>query len=180
MFPVKSNAFAISHKLGLSDDIIEDAKHHVASDATQFEDVLADLEQTRIRLEKELADASESRKEISRLRKELREKNDKIDNSKERILQNANEEAYWILAKAKDYADETIRKYTKWAESDAHIREMEAERTKLREQINSKQSHSLKPAKPKKASGLKAKDLFIGADVRILSLNSAGTVSTLP
>lgn len=178
--PGKSNAFAISHKLGLSDDIIEDAKHHVASDATQFEDVLADLEQTRIRLEKELADASESRKEISRLRKELREKNDKIDNSKERILQNANEEAGRILAKAKDYVDETIRKYTKWAESDAHIREMEAERTKLREQINSKQSHSLKPAKPKKASGLKAKDLFIGADVRILSLNSAGTVSTLP
>lgn len=178
--PGKSNAFAISHKLGLSDDIIEDAKHHVASDATQFEDVLADLEQTRIRLEKELADASESRKEISRLRKELREKSDKIDNSKERILQNANEEAGRILAKAKDYADETIRKYTKWAESDAHIREMEAERTKLREQINSKQSHSLKPAKPKKASGLKAKDLFIGADVRILSLNSAGTVSTLP
>ena len=178
--PGKSNAFAISHKLGLSDDIIEYAKHHVASDATQFEDVLADLEQTRIRLEKELADASESRKEISRLRKELREKNDKIDNSKERILQNANEEAGRILAKAKDYADETIRKYTKWAESDAHIREMEAERTKLREQINSKQSHSLKPAKPKKASGLKAKDLFIGADVRILSLNSAGTVSTLP
>lgn len=178
--PGKSNAFAISHKLGLSDDIIEDAKHHVASDATQFEDVLADLEQTRIRLEKELADASESRKEISRLRKELREKNDKIDNSKERILQNANEEAGRILAKAKDYADETIRKYTKWAESDAHIREMEAERTKLRKQINSKQSHSLKPAKPKKASGLKAKDLFIGADVRILSLNSAGTVSTLP
>lgn len=178
--PGKSNAFAISHKLGLSDDIIEDAKHHVASDATQFEDVLADLEQTRIRLEKELADASESRKEISRLRKELREKNDKIDNSKERILQNANEEAGRILAKAKDYADETIRKYTKWTESDAHIREMEAERTKLREQINSKQSHSLKPAKPKKASGLKAKDLFIGADVRILSLNSAGTVSTLP
>lgn len=178
--PGKSNAFAISHKLGLSDDIIEDAKHHVASDATQFEDVLADLEQTRIRLEKELADASESRKEISRLRKELREKNDKIDNSKERILQNANEEAGRILAKAKDYADETIRKYTKWAESDAHIREMEAERTKLREQINSKQSHSLKPAKPQKASGLKAKDLFIGADVRILSLNSAGTVSTLP
>lgn len=84
------------------------------------------------------------------------------------------------MAKAKDYADETIRKYIKWAESDAHIREMEAERTKLREQINSKQSHSLKPAKPKKASGLKAKDLFIGADVRILSLNSAGTVSTLP
>ena len=144
----------MQRKYGYSVDDIYQAQTELKEKldaALNREDVLADLEQTRIRLEKELADASESRKEISRLRKELREKNDKIDNSKERILQNANEEAGRILAKAKDYADETIRKYTKWAESDAHIREMEAERTKLREQINSKQSHSLKPAKPKKA-----------------------------
>ena len=67
--PGKSNAFAISSKLGLSADIIEDAKHHVANDATQFEDVLADLEATRIKLEKEHHKVSDSRKEVSRLRK---------------------------------------------------------------------------------------------------------------
>lgn len=178
--PGKSNAFAISSKLGLSDEIIEDAKNHVASDATQLEDVLTDLENTRTKLEQEHQTTAENRKEISRLKKALQEKNERIDQSKERILQNANAEASQILAEAKAYADETIRKYQKWAQSDQHIREMEAERSKLREQISKNQS-SIKTKTPKKQSSrLKASDLFVGADVRILSLNSAGTVSTLP
>lgn len=178
--PGKSNAFAISSKLGLSDEIIEDAKNHVASDATQLEDVLTDLENTRTKLEQEHQTTAENRKEISRLKKALQEKNERIDQSKERILQNANAEASQILAEAKAYADETIRKYQKWAQSDQHIREMEAERSKLREQISKKQS-SIKTKTPKKQSSrLKASDLFVGADVRILSLNSTGTVSTLP
>lgn len=178
--PGKSNAFAISSKLGLSDEIIENAKNHVASDATQLEDVLTDLENTRTKLEQEHQTTAENRKEISRLKKALQEKNERIDQSKERILQNANAEASQILAEAKAYADETIRKYQKWAQSDQHIREMEAERSKLREQISKKQS-SIKTKAPKKQSSrLKASDLFVGADVRILSLNSTGTVSTLP
>ncbi|MCH5267180.1 MAG: endonuclease MutS2 [Lachnospiraceae bacterium] len=178
--PGKSNAFAISGKLGLSDAIIEDAKNHVAGDATKFEDVLTDLEETRIKLEREHKTVSESRKEISKLRKSLQEKNDKIEHSKERIIENANEEARRILAEAKSYADETIRKYTKWAQSDEHIREMEAERSKLREEIDKKQSDSHRETPKKKKPSIQAKDLFVGADVRILSLNSTGTVSTLP
>lgn len=178
--PGKSNAFAISSKLGLSQNIIEDAKTRVTNDATRFEDVLADLEATRIRLEQEHQTVSESRKEISRLKTELREKNERIDRSKERILQNANAEASQILSEAKAYADETIRKYTKWAKSDQHIREMEAERTRLREKMTDNLGKSsVKPAK-KAVSKIKASELFIGADVRILSLNSVGTVSTLP
>lgn len=178
--PGKSNAFAISSKLGLSDEIIADAKNHVATDATQFEDVLADLEKTRTRLEEERQIASENRKEISRLRKALEEKNQRIDQSKERILQNANAEASRILAEAKEYADKTIRKYQKWAQSDPHIREMEAERSKLREKISKNQSKVSSKSSKRKSPGIKASDLFVGADVRILSLNSAGTVSTLP
>ena len=178
--PGKSNAFAISGKLGLSETIIEDAKKQVASDATRFEDVLADLEATRIKLEEEHKTVSESRKEISKLRKSLQEKNERIEHSRERIIENANEEASRILAEAKSYADETIRKYTKWAQSDEHIREMEAERSKLREEIDKKQSGSTKDAPKKKKPSIKANDLFVGADVRILSLNSTGTVSTLP
>ncbi len=178
--PGKSNAFAISGKLGLSDEIIEDAKDRVSSDAKNFEDVLSDLEATRIRLEKEQKSASEGRKEISRLKKELREKNQKLDAAKDKILQNANQEASQILSDAKNFADETIRKYTKWAKSDKHIQEMEEERAKLRNQLNKHQSQvGVKPQK-RQSKKLKASDLKIGANVRILSLNSNGTVSTLP
>ena len=178
--PGKSNAFAISSKLGLTDDIIEDAQNHVASDAKHFEDVLAELEKTRVELEKEHEMVSKSRKEISELKKSLKEKNEKIDNSKDRILQHANEEASRILAEAKDYADETIRKYTKWASSDKHIKEMEAQRAALREKMDSKQSKiKVKNNKPK-SKQLKPSDLFIGADIKVLSLGANGTVSTLP
>lgn len=178
--PGKSNAFAISSKLGLSDEIIEDAKNHVATDATHFEDVLSDLESTRTKLEQEHQTVSENRKEISKLRKALQEKSERIDQSKEKILQNANAEAGRILAEAKEYADETIRKYRKWAESDKNIREMEAERNNLREKMSQKQAQVNPRQKQKKTAKIKASDLFVGADVRILSLNSAGTVSTLP
>lgn len=178
--PGKSNAFAISSKLGLTDDIIEDAKNHVASDAKHFEDVLAELEKTRVELEKEHEMVSKSLKEISELKKSLKEKTEKIDNSKDRILQHANEEASRILAEAKDYADETIRKYTKWASSDKHIKEMEAQRAALREKMDSKQSKiKVKNNKPK-SKQLKPSDLFIGADIKVLSLGANGTVSTLP
>jgi DNA mismatch repair protein MutS2 len=178
--PGKSNAFAISSKLGLSKDIIDDAKEHVSSDSQHFEDVLADLEATRLKLEQEHETVSQSRKEISRLKKELREKTEKLDQSKERILQNANQEAGRILAEAKTVADDTIRKYTKWAKSDKNIRQMEKERANLREQMNKYQSKTDIKTNTRKKQKLTAKDLFIGADVHILSLNAKGTVSTLP
>lgn len=178
--PGKSNAFAISGKLGLSEDIINDAKRRVTSDAQAFEDILADLEATRIKLEKEHEKVSRNHKEISQLKKELREKTEKLDNSKSRILENANAEASRILSEAKEYADSTIRKYTKWASSDKHIREMEAQRAALREKINDKDSKVSQKPKKQTTKKVKASQLMIGSDIRILSLNSVGTVSSLP
>ena len=178
--PGKSNAFAISSRLGLSDDIIEDAKVHVSSDAKQFEDVISSLETTRAQLEHERIKASESRKEISALKKELREKTEKLESSKERILQNANTEASRILNEAKEYADETIRKYTKWAQSDKHIREMEAQRADLRNKLDKNQAKAAIQKDRPKQKAVKASDLITGLDVKIISLGLEGTVSTLP
>jgi DNA mismatch repair protein MutS2 len=178
--PGKSNAFAIASKLGLSQEIIADARERITSDTQHFEDVLADLETARMRLEQEQQTISQSRKEISRLKKELREKNEKLDQSKERILQNANQEAGQILAEAKAVADDTIRKYTKWAKSDKNIRQMEQERANLRNQINKHQSQVGIKTETRKKSKISPKDLVIGADVHIISLNAKGTVSTLP
>lgn len=178
--PGKSNAFAISGKLGLSSEIINDAKDRVSSDARNFEDVLSDLETSRLKLEKEQQAITENRKEISRLKKELREKTEKLEQSREKILQNANQEAGRILSEAKDVADSTIRKYTKWAKSDRHIQEMEKERAELRSRMNKHQNQSgSKPQKRKKRT-IKASDLMIGSNVHILTLNADGTVSTLP
>lgn len=178
--PGKSNAFAISGKLGLSSEIINDAKDRVSSDSQNFEDVLSDLEASRIKLEKEQQAITENRKEISRLKKELREKTEKLEQSREKILQNANQEAGRILSEAKDVADSTIRKYTKWAKSDRHIQEMEKERAELRSRMNKHQNQSgSKPQKRKKKT-IKASDLMIGSNVHILPLNADGTVSTLP
>lgn len=178
--PGKSNAFAISGKLGLSQDIIQDAKQRISSDARNFEDILNDLEQTRQKLEQEHQAVSENRKEISRLKKELREKSEKIDQSRDKILQNANQEASQILSEAKEMADETIRKYTKWAKSDSHIQEMEQERARLRDKMNKHQSQVKVTPTTRANKKLKASDLHIGRDVRILSLGLNGTVSTLP
>lgn len=178
--PGKSNAFAISGKLGLSSEIINDAKDRVSSDARNFEDVLSDLEASRVKLEKEQQAITENRKEISRLKKELREKTEKLEQSREKILQNANQEAGRILSEAKDVADSTIRKYTKWAKSDRHIQEMEKERAELRSRMNKHQNQSgSKPQKRKKKT-IKVSDLMIGSNVHILTLNADGTVSTLP
>ncbi|MCI8337547.1 MAG: endonuclease MutS2 [Lachnospiraceae bacterium] len=178
--PGKSNAFAISGKLGLSEDIISEAKGRVTSDAQAFEDVITDLENTRAMLEQEHETVSRNRKEIDALKRELREKSEKLDNSRERILANANAEASRILEEAKEYADETIRKYNKWASSDSHIREMEEERARLREEIKEKDGKQIKKEKKRRTASVQAKDLMIGSDVRIFSLNSVGTVSTLP
>lgn len=178
--PGKSNAFAISGKLGLSSDIIDAAKERISSDAQNFEDVLSELETARNKLEKEQQLVSSSRKEISRLKKELRDKTEKLEQSRDKILQNANQEASQILAEAKEFADTTIRKYTKWAKSDRHIQEMEQERANLRGKLNERQAGANIQTQKKKNKKLKPSDLKIGANVRILSLNSNGTVNTLP
>ena len=178
--PGKSNAFAISSKLGISDEIIEKAKSLVDEDSKSFEDVVTGLESTRKELEEERAKAAAYREEIERQRKKLAEKNERIDKAKEKILRRANEEANEILQKAKDMADDSIRKYNKWMDGGkGNVSDMERQRSAIREQLKKtgeKLATKQKGNRPKTAPG----KLSIGDLVMVHSMGVKGTVMSLP
>ena len=178
--PGKSNAFAISKQLGLPDYIIDDAKTHLESNDEAFEDLLANLEQSRVTIEKEREEIASYKEEISRLKKNIEQKEERLDERKEKLLKNANEEAQRILREAKETADQTIRNINKLAASSGVGKELEAERTKLREKLDKVDKNlSLKNNKgPKKT--ISPKKLKIGDGVKVLTMNLKGTVSTLP
>ena len=178
--PGKSNAFAISRKLGLNETIIDYAKEQISEQAESFEDVLTELEKSRIELEKQKEEAVKERAEIEQLRIELRLKKKELTQRKSDLIRSSSEEARNILQNAKEYADRTIREFAKAKESGASIRELEEKREKLRKKMNNYGTIAAEPAGTKKKGTLKASDLSIGDRVNILSLGVSGTVSTLP
>ncbi len=176
--PGKSNAFAISSKLGLPKEIIDKANSLVDEDARSFEDVVTGLEQTRKELEAEQQKAASYREEIERQKRKLEEKNERIDKAKDKIMRRANEEANKILQNAKDIADESIRKYNKWMEGGA-IKDMEKQRSSIREELR-RTGEKLDSGKKKRRNGNAPDKLSIGDLVMVHSMGVKGTVSSLP
>lgn len=177
--PGKSNAFAISQKLGLSEQIIQQARGFIQTKDESFEDVISNLEASRVAMERDKEEIARYKKEAEDLKKKLAEKNSKIDAAKDRIMREANEKARTILQEAKDYADETIRKYNKWSTSGDVNKEMESERAALRERLGNADS-KLVVKKKKNGKEHAASDFKVGDTVHVISLNLKGTVSTLP
>lgn len=180
--PGKSNAFAISSKLGLSDEIIHAAKEQISKEDESFEDVIADLEQSRVTIEKEQQEIAEYKERIRTLQEQLQKKNEKIDQAKDKILRDANEKARAILQEAKDVADETIRDFNK-AGASADIKELEKKRQKVRDKINEKNGKLALGNTQKKSADQKTVDpkkLKKGDSVKIISMNLKGIVNTLP
>lgn len=177
--PGKSNAFAISSRLGLSDEIIDAARTQISAEDKSFEDLLTDLEQSRVTIEKEQQEIAAYKREVETLKKQLEAKQEKIDQAKERILREANEQAREILQDAKNTADETIRAFQK-AGPGASMKDLEKAREKLRGKISDKNEKlAVKNDQPATA-GLKPSQLKLGETVRIVSMGLKGTVSTLP
>lgn len=180
--PGKSNAFAISKKLGLPDYIIDDAKTHLESEDETFEDVISRLEENRVTIEKERAEIESYKAEIARLKSGLEKKEERFDERKDKMIRKANEEAQQILREAKETADRTIKNINKLAASSGiDTKALEAERTKLRDSLKKVEGGlSLKQETKKPHKAINPKTLKLGDGVRVLSMNLNGTVSSLP
>ena len=179
--PGKSNAFAISSKLGLPEEIINAAREQISKEDESFEDVISDLERSRVTLEKERQEIASYKARIKTLQDQLQAKNEKLDNAKDKILKEAHEKARDILQEAKEVADETIRDFNNLGPG-ADIRDLEKKRQKVRDKINEKnQKLALKPGTgQEKKKTLDPAKLKKGDGVKVLSMGLNGTVSTLP
>lgn len=178
--PGKSNAFAISKKLGLSDTLIEDARTRISSNEQNFEDLLSDLEASRITIEKEQAEINRYKSEIAALKQQLKNKQEKLDESRDAILRKAKEEANQILQEAKDTADEAIRNFNKYGTTRPSIQEMEKQRTNIREKMAANEKKNSKGKDTAIYNPKVPKKLRIGDSVKVLSMNLTGTVHSLP
>ncbi|MBE5882361.1 MAG: endonuclease MutS2 [Lachnospiraceae bacterium] len=179
--PGKSNAFAISGKLGLPEGIIDKAKEQMSSEQESFEDVLTSLETSRVRMEREKLEFDKQKEELEQKIKSFEKQQEKFEARKEKIIQEANEQARDILKEAKDVADETIRSFQKF-DDNTSMKEMEKKRTKVRQHISDKDS-KLTLKTPKHASSapkVKASELHLGDRIKVLSMNLKGTVSSKP
>ena len=175
--PGKSNAFAISGKLGLPDFIIEDAKKRLSEQDISFEDLLADLEASRRTIEKEREEIASYRRETEALKLQAEKRQEKLDEQRDRIIREANEKANAILREAKEVADETIRSFHKFGKENISAAEMEKERERLRKKIKDTAPAAV-PRKAKKAH--RPEEFKLGETVKVLSMNLTGTVQSLP
>ncbi|MDE6889156.1 MAG: endonuclease MutS2 [Eubacterium sp.] len=178
--PGKSNAFAISGKLGLPDDIIADAKTRITSNEQNFEDLIADLETSRTTIEKERLEIEQYKQELAKLHAQAASKQEKMDSRRDKIIQEANEQALAILKEAKDAADASIRSFHKFGTTNPSASDLEKERAALRGKMNETEARIAKKQKQPAANNKVPKNLRLGDSVRVLSMNQRGTVSTLP
>ena len=176
--PGKSNAFAISKRLGLPDFIIEEAKSHISDQDASFEDLISDLETGKKKLEKDQEQIEKFKREAQSIKSKLDAKNKQLEEQKSKIINEAKLKANAILKEAKEIADQSISTFHKSAQNNLSLTQMEKEREELRKKIKETTISEEKQQTPKKSH--KASEFRLGESVRVHSMNLTGSVSSLP
>lgn len=174
--PGKSNAFAISKKLGLSDTLISEAEALLTANDVRFEDLISDLERSKITIEKEREELNSYKAQIEDLKNQLTKRTQALEARTDKIIAKAREEAATILAGAKSYADETIKEMNK---SGMNVKELEKRRTELREKIKNNAAKE-KQVQPKVHKAADPKKLVPGTRVHVISMDAKGDVLAAP
>ncbi len=174
--PGKSNAFAISKKLGLPGYIIETAKEQLSQETQNFEDLLAELEENRIKTQKEHEEVLRLRSELEKQEQALKKREEELENHRQEILDKANEAARDILLDAKKTADAAISDLRKKG-TGGDMASMERTRTELRQKASRKSEKLQQKPKPINTQKLKPSDLHVGDKVRVLSMGLTGIVT---
>jgi DNA mismatch repair protein MutS2 len=177
--PGKSNAFAIAGKLGLPDNIIEAAREQLSQETQNMEDILAELEAKRIKIEQEQNEITALRESIAKEQKQIRNKEKQLEDRRQKILEKANEEARDILADAKKTADAAISELRKTGRG-GDMASMERTRSALREQVSKKNEKLSRRQEDLPRGRLKASQLHVGDRVRVISMGLKGIVTALP
>lgn len=179
--PGKSNAFAISKKLGLPDDIIENARQLISSEDQSFEDMISDLESKRVLIERTENELKNEKESIEKLRASIENEQASLDARKASLLEEAHKDAANIIKTAKDEADRTIKEMRKLRSNNPDLNKMESLRTGLTGKLNEEQSHSSIRIPVRHSNNrIKPSDLHIGDRVKVTSMNLTGTVHSLP
>jgi len=176
--PGKSNAFEISRKLGLRDDIIDRAKEFINTDNIELEDVLQNVEKNRIKVEQEKEEAEKLKKEIEEVKAEYDRKLEKLSISKEKMMEKARAEAFSITRQAKEEADnilKELRNMEMQMASKEKNKKIEALRKELADSMGNLQP-SVKSMIVPKVSNKEIRDLKAGDEVKVITLNQEGTV----
>ena len=176
--PGKSNAFEISRKLGLSEEIIRSASERLTKDQIRFEDVIANAEYHRQIAEKERQLAEQAHIETQKIRAEAEKERLKLESQRDEMMKKAKDDAKKVLVKAQNEAERIIGELKK-AKSQSVLKEHELHnmRSSLQEGIDALGEH----IQARQASeNERPKELRIGDKVQLLSLGTNATVLTLP
>lgn len=180
--PGKSNAFAISRRLGLDEKIINRANDILSDEDIKFEDVITDLEQNRAKARSDMEYATRLKRELADLKKEIEDERIKLKENKSRIMDEAHREAKILIMDAKDEANKIIRDLEKMRQAGTkHIDEkVKKAKDKLKEREDSIDVAMSKASQPRKTYVEPPKNLKKGTSVIIINMNQEATVINPP